>query len=90
MEPTSREDLSRGRPVRPGTCRSYGAWLTLLTSLAINMELLTELSPSRSSTLREIENGAAHDRSMIKNKLFGVEQGPEDVIENLLGLLVVL
>jgi hypothetical protein len=30
MELMSSNDFSRGRSIRPGTCRSYGAWHTLL------------------------------------------------------------
>jgi len=50
MELMSLNDWCRARLIHPGICRSYGAWLTLLNNVAINMALLTELSPSRSGT----------------------------------------
>ena len=50
MELMSLDGLRRGCSVRFGTCRSYGAWLPLANNVAINMALLTELSPLRSET----------------------------------------
>src|SRR6266446_2587783 len=45
MELMSLNDWCRARLIRPGICRSYGAWLTRRNNVAINMARLTELSP---------------------------------------------
>ena len=35
MELMSLNDWCRGRLIRPGICRSYGAWLTLLNTYVL-------------------------------------------------------